>query len=293
MSQPFTLPPPPDEALVRQWEDECARIDSMIADLTVAREHFAQMIRSAKGLKQGVAEAEKPESQPVTTPPTEAKVAPAEKRKAVAKPAPKPGRRKKRAAKRGGTTWRSAIEVIVKANPDGISYDRIKELVPEKLKEQMAQFPETKGFYAALSRLEKEKKIVKLNSMAFTKRGFASYQARVAAGEVAEMPSRRRGSVIEDAIKEFLRDNGPSKGSAMRAHLIQFPDFGPSVLKNSSAMYNVLLRLTKSGELLHDEEAATYSIAQENGAPAQADAPEAGRGATLPFENVIGFRQPR
>jgi hypothetical protein len=284
MTQSFTLPAPPDEALVRQWEEECAKIDAMIVELTAARDNFAQLVRSARGLKRSADPVERlePESAP--------------KAKVVAKPAPKPPklrRAKRKSARRGGTSWRNSVELIVKAHPEGISYDRIKELVPEKLKEQLAQFPEGKGFYAALSRLERDKIIVKQNSMAFTKKGFAAYQARVEAGEVEAPLGRRRGSVIEDAIKGFLLANGPSKGSEIRAHLIQFPDFGPSVLKNSSAMYNVLLRLTKNEEILHDKEAATYSIAQENGASAQADAPEVGRAATLPFENVIGFRQPR
>lgn len=261
---------------VRRWEEECARIDGVMADLATKREQYRKMIQSAKDLLD-------PQGHDARKPATASDSVVAE--------APAPALPKKKRNRREHT-WRSAIAVIVKANPEGIAYDKIKEQVPAHLKEQLIQFPEAKGFYAALSKLDKEGVIVRQNSMAFTKRGYAKYKAKVDSGEIVKMNPRRE-SPMADVIKQFLRDQGSSKGAAIRAHLIQFPEFAGPVLKNNSAMYNVLLRLKERGEILHDEEAATYSIAQENGASAFADAPEAGRGATLPFENVVDIRQPR
>jgi hypothetical protein len=267
---------------VRRWELECSRIDAAIEDLTTKREKFGQMIDLARGLMSSPAtEVSKPD-----TAPDKGDTSPVEP--AAAAPRLKRGGRRRREE-----TWKSAIEVIVKASPDGVAYDRIKELVPQRLKEQLEQFPAAKGFYAALAKLESEGVIVRHNSMAFTKNGFARYRKRVAAGEIAE-PSRRRGSPMEDTIKQFLRDNDPAKGAEIRAHLIQFDEFA-AVIRNSSAMYNVLLRLKAQGEIEHDAEAKTYSLVQENGAPKAlpVSAPETGEAATSLFENVVGFPRPR
>jgi hypothetical protein len=270
------LPTPED---VRRWELECSRIDGAIEELQTKRQQFGQMIELARGLIPASA-VDKPNPE----------VADESNEEATAQAATATPRLKRGGSRRREQTWKSAIAVIVQANPEGIAYDRIKELVPARLKEQLEQFPAGKGFYAALSKLDSEGAIVRHNSMAFTKKGFARFKRRVAAGEVRER-GRRRGSPIEDAIKQFLRDNGPAKGAEMRAHLIQFDEFA-AVIRNSSAMYNVILRLKKSGEIVHDEEAATYSIAQENGAPTAKpmSAPEAGEGATSPIESQPTLR---
>ena len=272
LSHLFSSLPGPDE--LRRWEEECARIDAAINDLRAKRERFGQMIELARCLMPPVIEeAIAPVDETITP-------------ERSSEPHLKKGGRRPREK-----TWKMAVEVIVKANPDGISYDKIKELIPAHLKEQLERFPAGKGFYAALARLEKDGVIVRRNGRAFTKRGYARYLELVAAGEVVA-PNRRRGSPMEDAIKQFLRDNGPSKGVALRAYLIGFDEFAGPVIKNSSAMYNVLLRLKKSGEILHDEEAATYSIGQETGAPVAkpTSAPEAGEAVTSPIESQPTLR---
>ena len=233
---------------IRQWEEECARIDTAIDDLRTKRDQFGQMIDLARALLRAAPpKVEVPETR------VEPRAAPVE-------------RLKKGGSRRREQTWNSAVEVIVKAHEEGVSYAKIKELVPARLKEQLVQYPAAKGFYTALRKLEEDGVLVRQNSMAFTKKAYALYLRRVEAGEI-EAPSRRRGSPIEEAIKEFLRENGPTKGTALRAHLIQFDDFAGPVIRNSSAMYNVLLRLKEHGEIFHNEEAATYSLVEEIGAP--------------------------
>ena len=268
-----TLPGPDD---VRRWEEECAQIDAAIDDLRTKREQFGQMIELARTLMKSAAP--KIEETATVTKADPAMLAPLKKG----------GRRRRE------HTWKSAVEVIVKAHEEGVPYEKIKELVPARLKEQLVQYPAAKGFYTALRKLEEDGILVRRNSMAFTKKAYATYLRRIEAGEI-EAPTRRRGSPIEEAIKDFLRENGPTKGTALRAHLIQFDEFAGPVIRNSSAMYNVLLRLKEHGDIYHDEEAATYSVVDENGAlPAKPkSAPDAGEVAASLFENVVGFPRSR
>jgi len=250
---------------VRRWEEECVKLDAGIAALQARREKFVQMIALAREVA-------------VEAPAEQAAV---KVEDAVAE-APAAPRLKHGGARRREDTWKYALEVLIKAHPEGISYARLKEQVPPRLKEQLKLFPEGKGFHKALRVLSDDKIIVRDNGVAFPKKAYDKYLAQVASGSVKPVGPVRRGSPIADAALEFLRENGPSKGAAIRAHLVQFPGFGPSVLRNSSALYNVLKRLKETGEIIHDEESAMYAIANENEAPngIAAGASETGEGAT-------------
>lgn len=264
---------------LNRWVEECARIDAEIAGLTAKREKFGRMIELAKEfVSDPIVAREEPA---LVGEPAEAAPAPVD---AVEKT---PGVRRSRK-----DAWKPAIELIVKAHPEGIAYDKIRELVPENLRKQLEQFPAAKGFYTALGKLHDMKVIVRENGVAFTRKGYASYKRKLAAGETPNITSGRRASAIEDAIKEFLRENSPAKGVAIRAHLIKFDEFGQTMLRNSSAMYNVLLRLKGHGEITHDEDTATYSIVQENGALDDdvESAPETGEVTASPVENRPGLR---
>ncbi|HEU0098079.1 MAG TPA: hypothetical protein VFQ67_04815 [Allosphingosinicella sp.] len=276
MSDPFSdlfsaLPSMDD---VRRWEEECARIDAVMKDMAARRQRFGKMVQLAKELLD-------PEAQPST-------LDEGEEAEEAERDLPSP----KITRNRGKQSWRTAVGVIVRANPEGITYDNIKEQAPPHLKQQLERFPDGKGFYSALRRLEQDGHIVRHNGMAFTKKGYAKYKAKVEAGE-AVVVTPRRASPMAGAIKQYLSEHGPATGAAIQAYLIRFPEFAGPVLKNNSAMYNVLLRLKARNEILHDGEAGTYSLAQDNGASTKADAPEAGRVAALPFENVVGFPRSR
>lgn len=251
MTAPFTdlFNFAPGMAEIRQMEEECAKIDEAIADLQARRQRYGQLIELALTL--------------VNEPPAPA-AAPAEP---VDKPKVQP-RLKKGGSRRREQTWKAAVEVIVKAHPEGITYDRIKELVPDSLKSQLVQFPEAKGFYTALRKLEAQKVVLRHKGAAFTPKGYEAYRQKLVAGLISEIATGRRGSPIEDAVMTFLKKEGPSKAPAIRANLITYEGFGPSVLRNSSAMYNVLKRLVDRGEIAHDIEAAVYRLPNENEAPA-------------------------
>lgn len=264
----------PGLAEIRQMEEECAKIDEAIADLQARRQRYGQLIEIARTLVN---------DQPA---------APVEQTAAVEKPKDDAARPKKGGSRRREETWKAAVAVIVKAHPEGIGYDKIKELVPERLKKQLVQFPEAKGLYTALRKLEADKVVVRINGSAFTPKGYEAYRRKLASGLVPDITNRRRGSPIEDAVLAFLGKVGPSKAASIRADLIQYEGFGQSVIRNSSAMYNVLKRLVDHGEIVHDIDAATYRLPDENEAPAAKPlgASEAGEVAASPFDNQPTLR---
>lgn len=246
----------PNMAEIRQMEEECGRIDDTIADLQARRQRYGQLIEIARTLID-----EQPE--PVST----QEAVRDEEIAHVVQPATVGAQLKRGGRRRREDTWKAAVAVIVKAHPEGIAYERIKSLAPEPLKQQLVRFPAAKGFYTALRKLEAEKVVVRFRSMAFTPKGYEAYSRKVDAGLVPETASGRRGSPIEDAVLAFLKKAGPSKGPSIRADLIQYEGFGKSIIRNSSAMYNVLKRLVDRGEIAHDIEAATYRLPDGNEGP--------------------------
>lgn len=250
MTAPFTdlFNFAPGMAEIRQMEEECLKIDETIADLQARRQRYGQLIELARTLINESPSPIVPDANPVAKPSL-------------------PARLKKGGHRRKEDTWKAAVEVIVKAHPEGIKYDKIKELVPERLKSQLVQFPAAKGLYTALRILEAQKAVVRVKGSAFTPKGYEAYRQKLGAGLVTEITTGRRGSPIEDAVLVFLEKAGPSKAASIRADLITYEGFGPSILRNSSAMYNVLKRLVDRGEIIHDIEAAVYRLPNENEAP--------------------------
>ena len=52
-------------------------------------------------------------------------------------------------------TWIDVIASVVKDNPEGISYDSLREKVPGELGEKLRENPSLKAFYTSLRRLER------------------------------------------------------------------------------------------------------------------------------------------
>jgi hypothetical protein len=258
-----SLPTPED---LERWEEEHARMGAAIKELTEKREQLGKLIQVAAeiyGGKEAI-------------------------RRGVG------GTDKRRGPQKG--TWMSAIMEIAKDHPNGISYDDLRKALPEPFASTIVKDPHAKAFYGAMRRLENEMKVaVRHKSHFFTLEAFETYQKRAALGEIAEVRGRdTRGSPLIDELKRFLADNPRSGSGSIKNHLIRFPAFRTSILRNSSAIYNVLKRLKDREEIVRHED-GSYSLALENGAPDgdAAGAPEDGRAATLPFENVVGFPRPR
>lgn len=181
-------------------------------------------------------------------------------------------------------TWMHAIAEIVLNHPEGISYSDLRAKLPDPFRESVRRNPRIKAFYGALRRLEIDEVIARYRNHAFTPAGFKRYMDKIERGEAEQVKGNDpRHSPMADEVKAFLASHGASKVAAIRDHLCSFSHFRDS-MKNHSAIYNVLRRLVDREELVHDKEAATYSLPGQEKAPDgnPAGALIAGEGATSP-----------
>lgn len=224
----FSLPGP-DE--IRRWEEERDRISEAIRELNEKRAYIERLISAARG-------------EPHTT---------GSSRRVDGKM--KPG------------TWMHTIAQIVFRNPEGLSYDELREQIPGDFGEAIRKNPSLKAFYGALRRLERDEVIVRHRNHAFTPAGYKRYRDKIERGELEEVKGHDyRQSPMADAIKEFLAYNGPSKVVSLRSYLSSKPQFSDS-MRNQSAIYNVLKRLVERDELIHNEANATFALAGNEKAP--------------------------
>lgn len=263
----------PTAADLQRWEEDRERMTATITDLVQQRENLTRMIELARSFVE-----------PRLLRPTAAAKAEA----AALKRTPT-GR-----AIRG--SWTDAVLNVVRANPEGVSYEDIKIQLPAAFREVLSRNPEHKSFYGALRRLDAELGlVVRHNSHAFTPDGFRRYQKDVVAGRRPEVVAYNGGgSVIGDEIVSFLRMNGPHRAPIIKQHLAQFAQF-EAVQRNSSQIYNVLKSLKGKGDIEHDETTGLYAVPNANEPPAELplDGSEAGGVGAPPNENVVGFRRPR
>ncbi len=108
-----------------------------------------------------------------------------------------------------------------------------------------------KGFYHAISRLQKRGDLVKHRGWLFHPSDFQDYRASVERG-ADELPSveNKRPSPMGDAVKEFLLQNqGGVKSGDIVQHLKEDERFRETLEKNATGAYNVIARLAKRGEI--------------------------------------------
>lgn len=258
-SQLFNLPGAEE---IKRWEEEYRRMGEAIEEIEKKRAYLAGLIAAARG------ESVSPH---------------------IAKA------RKKDGSLRPGT-WIYAIAEIAKANPEGLSYPNLRKRLPDDLRAKLKENPHCKGFYGALRRLERDEIIVRHRAHIFTPAGYKRYSDKVERGEINPVRGNDyRHSPMADTIKAYIAENGAAKATALRAHLSKMPQFSDA-MRNTSAIYNVLKRLVEREELKHDAETATFALPNENEPPAEETPPsgsDAGRAATLPFDNVLGFPRAR
>lgn len=250
-----SLPTPED---LDAWEEEHARMGVLIKNLTEKREQLGKLIQVGAAIYGG---------------------------KEVARRA-NTGRGRSRKG-----SWLNAIAEIVKANPTGISYDRVREALPEPFASMIVKDPHTKSFYGAMRRLDEEGTVVRYRSHLFTPEGHLIHLERVANGEIPDVEGHDyRGSPMSDALKAFLLEHPRSSAATIKRHLIARPEF-LSLKRNTSAIYNVLKRLKDRDEIAHHED-GTYSLVSENEAPdgSATGASETGEGATSPIESQPTLR---
>ncbi|HEV7341262.1 MAG TPA: hypothetical protein VGN68_06475 [Sphingopyxis sp.] len=187
--------------------------------------------------------------------------------------------------------WMSSILEVARAKPDGLSYEDVRSQLPERLQNQIVR-GNNKAFYGSMRRLERDGLVVRYNGHLFTPEGYERFKKSPEHGSLTAQGGAKRGSPIGDAIKAFLEKNGPSKALQIKEHLCLTPEFRSPLLRNSSALYNVLKRLSDRNEIIHDKENALFSVADENEAPNDkvAGASEAGEVGASPNENRSLFR---
>lgn len=263
----------PTAADLQRWEEDRERMTATITELVQQRENLTRMIDLARGF-----------------------VEPKLLRPTAAARAEAADLRRGKSGRAFWGSWTDAIATIVRANPDGISFDDIRVQLPAAFREVLSRNPDHKSFYGALRRLDAEAGvIVRHNAHAFTPEGFKRYQKDVAAGRRSEVVALSSGgSLAGEEIVNFLRMHGPHRAPVIKEHLAQFPDFD-AVQRNSSQIYNILKALKAKGVVQHDETTGLYSVHNENGPPTELPlgGPEAGGVAAPPNENVVGFRRPR
>ena len=136
-----------------------------------------------------------------------------------------------------------------------------RPLTPPALKDLLDQGPlhgeyerSDKGFYHALSRLQKKGVLQKHRGWLFLADDLKKHLRKVEAGEIddlAEVPANaQRRSPMGEMIKEYLEahQNGV-KSAEVIAHLKEDERFVDTLTKNSTGAYNVISRLAKRGEI--------------------------------------------
>ena len=233
---------------VGRWEDLSSQLGVEIAELSEKKRRIDQLIERAKLI---FAPHEGPQYTEVATPSAVESVAEPDKKAADRMP-------------KG--SWMNALHDIARAHPKGIPYDEAKEALPSTLKEQLAR-GNTKAFYGALRRLERDGYLIRFNSHFFTPEGFEEFRNTPEFESLERKGSAKRGSPISDEIKAYLAQRGPSKALAIKEHLCAIPEFRGPLKRNKSALYNVLKNLVDREELTHDRDNALFSLSNVTEAP--------------------------
>jgi len=168
----------------------------------------------------------------------------------------------------GDATWIGQVKAIALKNPEGISYDDVREALPEPFASMIEEDPSHKSFYGAMRRLDRSGDVVRHNNHLFTPDGFKKYKADLEAGKREPVDGYdRRSSPMQEALKAFLEAHPWSKPVVIKDALCENPELKPGLTRNSATIYNVLNKLKDRGELLKNEEDGSYALADENEAP--------------------------
>lgn len=259
---------------VGKWEELSRRLGQEISDLTERKRRVDQLIEGAKRIFG---------AEVTALPPVVDQIQEGDET------APPPLRATVQRVVRG--TWTTAILQVAQEHPMGVSYDDVRDALPQSLKDQVAR-GNNKAFYGSMRRLEEDGLVVRFNSHLFTTEGFEAFKKTAAYDSLSRKGSARRGSPISDATKQFLAENGPSKALAIKEHLCKIPEFRGPIKRNSSALYNILKRLVDRDEIIHDKENSLFFLPNENEAPSgyAAGASETGEVAASPIENQPSLR---
>lgn len=226
---------------LRRWEEEHARMGNAIKELTAKRDQLAELIKVGALIHGG--------------------------NEALKRGYGNGNTGKIRARHDGRGTWMSAILEIAERNPDGVSYDAVRDQMPEPFASRLAKNPNAKSFYGAMGKLEVAERVMRHKGHLFTPSGFQEHMRKVRAGEIDDVEGHDpRGSPMTDALKAYLAEHPRTTAKAIKSHLCEIPEFAKGLKRNTSSIYNVLKKLRDREEIIHHED-GSYSLVDEIEAP--------------------------
>ncbi|HEY5065371.1 MAG TPA: hypothetical protein VIJ04_11205 [Xanthobacteraceae bacterium] len=148
--------------------------------------------------------------------------------------------------------WKTIIREVALTSDHPVPYAEARdEIMKTHLAEKLQK--SEKGFYHAISKLSKAGEIVAYKGHLFSPELFTKFTTDLAAGLVRDLkfPNVAHRSPMGDAVKTMMqsRPNGAESGHIIW-ELRKNPEFAAIIEKNKTHPYNVLARLTKTGELV-------------------------------------------
>jgi hypothetical protein len=192
--------------------------------------------------------------------------------------------------KREKSPWKIIIREIALTSNHPVPYAEARqEIMKTDLAEKLQQ--SEKGFYAAISKLNKIEEIVAYKGHLFSPELFRKFKADVDAGVARDLkiPNAAHVSPMGNAIEALMltRPKGALSGNIIW-ELRKNPEFATTIEKNKTHPYNVLRRLLVTGALVKKGK-RYYSATPKTEAPPKASPEGAsnlfGEGGTSPVES--------
>lgn len=184
--------------------------------------------------------------------------------KRVARPSYKP-----RASSTGKPTWAIEILRVLKSAGKPLSYDELRDEI-DKGPLQGDFERSTKGFYNAVSRLQKKSEVVKHSDRLFLAHDFRAFERNLASGNAKPLPPLRthidRSPMGAEVLALVNKHPQGVQGKDVIEHLRADERFAEPLLKNTSGGYNVIARLVERNEIRRVD--STLYPFNENGEPA-------------------------
>jgi len=233
------------QAQIKAWRKEDAALEKRIDTMNARRRSLQELIKHSLALA----------TLEVDSPAPVIKKRRRNKKKtrtvAVSKPATAPAQVDRRRGRR--SPWMKFISDLMATADHGVPYAEIRQQamkVPDLAK---ALQRSDKGFYHAISRLNKGEQFKAYKGHLFSKDALARFQADLKAGRVRDIkvPNAAHHSPLGDAIEALAktRPRGLESGNIIW-ELRKNPEFAETIEKNKTHPYNVLARLVKTGRLI-------------------------------------------
>jgi hypothetical protein len=232
------------QAQIKAWKREDAALEKRIEKISARRVSIRELIKHAQTLDALEEEA---------TPSVARKRRGNKRRKRPAEAvAPAKVHDDRRRGRKG--RWATFISDIVKKSGTGmVPYAQVKQEAKAIPSLGAALERSDKGFYHAISKLNKAGTLTAYKGHLFTNAAFAQFQNDLKAGRTNDIKvsNSAHHSPMGDAVEAMMRTrpNGAKSGHIIW-ELRKTPEFAETIEKNKTHPYNVLARLVKTGRLV-------------------------------------------